>query len=113
LTEQGKPVTVISMKNPHAVSLGHLGGLKGGPARALALSSKRRTEIARRASLARWSKSSAHFLVDVRRVAEDRMYRRDVANKFTLGTDVDPGDLEHVLYNLTLSPLERLARALS
>jgi len=41
------------------------------------------------------------------------MYRRDVANKFTLGTDVDPGDLEHVLYNLTLSPLERLARALS
>jgi hypothetical protein len=51
--------------------------------------------------------------VDVKRIAEDRVYRRDVANRFARGTDVDPGDLEHVLYNLTLPPLERLARGLS
>jgi hypothetical protein len=40
-------------KNVHAVALGRLGGAKGGPARARALSSKRRTEIARSAGLAR------------------------------------------------------------
>lgn len=34
------------------------GGLKGGPARALVLDVKRRTEIARNANLARWAKES-------------------------------------------------------
>lgn len=43
-------------KNPHASALGRLGGRRGGPARAAALSPKRRTEIARRAALARWKK---------------------------------------------------------
>jgi hypothetical protein len=46
------------MKNPHAVALGRLGGLKGGPlggrARAAALSSRRRAAIAREAAAARW-----------------------------------------------------------
>jgi hypothetical protein len=42
--------------NPHAAALGRLGGLKGGPARAAALSAKRRREIARAAARARWSK---------------------------------------------------------
>jgi hypothetical protein len=42
-------------KNPAAVALGRLGGLKGGPARAEKLSSTRRSEIARRAARARWS----------------------------------------------------------
>jgi hypothetical protein len=46
------------MKNPHAVALGRLGGLKGGPAggraRAAALSAKRRREIAWLAAAARW-----------------------------------------------------------
>jgi hypothetical protein len=37
-----------------AVELGHLGGLKGGPARARKLSAKRRSQIARKAALARW-----------------------------------------------------------
>ncbi len=41
-------------KNPAAVALGRLGGLKGGKARAKKLSSKRRAEIARRAARARW-----------------------------------------------------------
>jgi len=40
-------------KNPAAVALGRLGGLKGGPARAAKLSAERRSEIARNAWLAR------------------------------------------------------------
>lgn len=43
-------------KNPAAVALGKLGGKKGGPARARALSPERRKEIAREAARARWSK---------------------------------------------------------
>ena len=42
--------------NPHAAALGRLGGLKGGPARASALSARRRREIARAAARARWKK---------------------------------------------------------
>lgn len=41
-------------KNPAAVALGRLGGLKGGKARAKSLSSKQRTEIARNAAKSRW-----------------------------------------------------------
>jgi hypothetical protein len=41
-------------KNPAAVELGRLGGRKGGPARAAALSGKKRSEIARKAAKARW-----------------------------------------------------------
>jgi len=44
-------------KNPAAVALGRLGGLKGGKARALKLSAKRRRVIAKEAAKARWSKS--------------------------------------------------------
>ncbi len=43
-------------KNPAAVALGRLGGLKGGKARAAKLSAKRRKEIAQKAAQARWSK---------------------------------------------------------
>jgi hypothetical protein len=43
-------------KNPAAVALGKLGGLKGGKARAKKLSAKRRTEIAKNAAKARWHK---------------------------------------------------------
>jgi hypothetical protein len=45
-------------KNPAAVALGKLGGPKGGPARAAALSPARRKEIAARAAQARWSKKT-------------------------------------------------------
>jgi hypothetical protein len=41
-------------KNPAAVALGKLGGKVGGPARAAALSSSRRSEIARKAAERRW-----------------------------------------------------------
>ena len=50
-----KPVPAVE-KNPAAVALGRLGGLKGGKARAAKLSKKRRSEIARKAALARWRK---------------------------------------------------------
>jgi hypothetical protein len=41
-------------KNPHAVALGRLGGLKGGTARAKSLSAKKRSEIAKKAAQTRW-----------------------------------------------------------
>lgn len=41
-------------KNPAAVMLGRLGGLKGGKARAEKLSAKQRSEIAQKAARARW-----------------------------------------------------------
>lgn len=43
-------------KNPAAVALGRLGGLKGGKARAKKLTKKQRSEIARKAAEARWNK---------------------------------------------------------
>lgn len=43
-------------KNPAAVALGRLGGLKGGKARAEKLSAKKRKEIAQKASMTRWAK---------------------------------------------------------
>jgi len=47
----------ITGKNPAAVALGRLGGLKGGKARAESLTAKRRKEIARRAAAKRWKSS--------------------------------------------------------
>ena len=43
-------------KNPAAVALGRLGGLKGGVARAEVLTGVERSDIARRAAQARWQK---------------------------------------------------------
>ena len=43
-------------KNPAAVALGRLGGLKGGKARTEKLSPERRKEIAQKAAQARWNK---------------------------------------------------------
>jgi hypothetical protein len=43
-------------KDPAAVALGRKGGLKGGKARAKALSAKRRAQIARAAAQGRWGK---------------------------------------------------------
>jgi hypothetical protein len=45
-----------SGKNPAAVALGRLGGLKGGKARAAKLSPKKRSEIAKKAAQKRWGK---------------------------------------------------------
>ena len=47
---------VERQKNPAAVLLGRLGGLKGGAARAAALSPKKRSQIAAKAAKTRWAK---------------------------------------------------------
>lgn len=44
-------------KDPAAVALGRKGGLKGGRARAEKMTPEQRSEIARKAALARWSKT--------------------------------------------------------
>lgn len=44
----------VKPKNPAAVALGRLGGLKGGAARAAALTPKKRSEIAAKAANKRW-----------------------------------------------------------
>jgi hypothetical protein len=49
-------VEEATSKNPAAVALGRLGGLKGGKARAKKLSPERRSEIARKAAQSRWQK---------------------------------------------------------
>jgi hypothetical protein len=48
--------TMAKKKNKAAQELGKLGGLKGGPARAKALSSERKSAIARKAAIASWVK---------------------------------------------------------
>jgi hypothetical protein len=55
-TDESEPVEEPTTKNPHAVVLGRLGGLKGGKARADKLTAKRRKEIALKAAAARWKK---------------------------------------------------------
>jgi hypothetical protein len=45
----------VKVKNPAAVALGRLGGLKGGVARAAALSPRKRSQMAAKAAQARWS----------------------------------------------------------
>lgn len=46
-------------KNPAAVELGRLGGLKGGKARADKLTAEERSEIARKAAVKRWAKEGS------------------------------------------------------
>jgi hypothetical protein len=48
--------TPQSDKNPHAVELGRLGGLKGGKARAKKLKKHERIAIAKKAAEKRWNK---------------------------------------------------------
>ena len=55
-TGEPSPKPEDSTKNPAAVALGRLGGLKGGKARASKLTPEQRKEIAKRAAQARWSK---------------------------------------------------------
>jgi hypothetical protein len=60
LTGTAEPSPEEEPKDPlraAAAELGRRGGLKGGKARAEKLTPERRAEIARKASLARWSKN--------------------------------------------------------
>jgi hypothetical protein len=50
------PKKKVKKKNPAAVALGKIGGLKGGPARIAQLSANGRSKLARKAALARWRK---------------------------------------------------------
>jgi hypothetical protein len=50
------PLRMAKRKNPAAVALGRLGGLKGGPARAKKLTKKQLSESGRKAVQARWAK---------------------------------------------------------
>lgn len=49
------PEKIEREKNPAAVALGRLGGLKGGNARAAKLSATKRKAIAKKAAQARWA----------------------------------------------------------
>lgn len=49
-----QPRLLPNGRNAATVALGHLGGLKGGKARAASLSAKKRKDIARKAAIARW-----------------------------------------------------------
>jgi hypothetical protein len=51
-----EPAPADDGKNPAAVALGRLGGLKGGKARAESLSKAKRAAIAKKAAAARWKK---------------------------------------------------------
>lgn len=104
-------------KNPAAVELGHLGGLKGGPARAHTLSPERRRAIGREGAKARWERPAAEltyassgrilFYQHVAKVvAELQRKRRRLlhelnvltrqieAIQFLLRTNCDPEDVE-------------------
>ena len=47
------------LKNPAAVALGRLGGLKGGKARAATLTPRKRSQLAAKAATSRWGKNRA------------------------------------------------------
>lgn len=55
MTTGEKPSEPKPEKNPAAVALGRLGGLKGGKARAAKLSKAKRAAIAKKAAQARWN----------------------------------------------------------
>lgn len=53
--EDSAPAPAGEGKNPAAVALGRLGGLKGGKARAAKLTPKQREEMSRKAVKMRWA----------------------------------------------------------
>lgn len=56
VTSENTPLSEEELIKAAAAALGRKGGLKGGNARAKALSAKRRSEIAKKAAAARWNK---------------------------------------------------------
>lgn len=56
--EEVRANAIAEGKNPAAVMLGRLGGLKGGKARAATLTAGQRSEIAKKAAAARWQTRS-------------------------------------------------------
>ena len=58
-TGEATPTEPKPEKNKAAQELGRLGGLKGGVARAIKLTAEERSEIAKKAAKARWSKKQS------------------------------------------------------
>jgi hypothetical protein len=56
-TGQRAPIPV-RVKDPAAIARGHLGGIKGGKARAAKMTAAERSASARKAALARWQRSA-------------------------------------------------------
>jgi hypothetical protein len=56
-TGEPEELTPRGTKNPAAVALGRLGGLKGGKARADSLTPAKRAQIAKKAAKARWKRT--------------------------------------------------------
>lgn len=54
----GESEDKVKPKNPAAVALGKLGGLKGGKARANSLTPEQRSEIAKKAAAKRWKNTN-------------------------------------------------------
>lgn len=57
-SDDSSHISEAAGKNPAAVALGRLGGLKGGRARAENLTERRRKEIAKKAATLRWAAKS-------------------------------------------------------
>jgi hypothetical protein len=66
------PADLSDGKNPAAVALGKLGGMKGGHARARKLSKARRQDIAVKASAVRWKKTGG-ILVSAVKARRDEL----------------------------------------
>ena len=75
------PRNPSTTKNPHAVALGRLGGTKGGPARAKALSARRRSQIAKRGAAARARSMSAN--------ERRELARRAAAARWTVRSQIE------------------------
>jgi len=89
-------------KNPHAVALGKLGGLKGGTARAESLSDERRSEIAKKAAQSRWKKMEVRQTLLVKESTD--IYKAHV-RQITLPTENSPllviqGDTREVIQTI-------------
>jgi hypothetical protein len=70
-----KGQSVETAKNPAAVALGRQGGLKGGKARAKALSGEERSEAARHAARTRWRRQKETEMAVSFEVAQDHKPR--------------------------------------
>lgn len=57
-TDENKVNAPEDTRDPAAVALGRKGGLKGGKARAAKLTAEQRSEAARNAAVARWSRDA-------------------------------------------------------
>ena len=89
------------VKNPAAVALGRLGGLKGGKARAERLTPERRVEIARKAALTRWA-VSLYDEVKATQVASLLMELN--------GGEMDYAKCIKIMYNIERESLNRWMR---